>query len=264
MKNSEEGNWTTKDWVKKLKQQAEDSKKYRHKLYKKVDMKNKRKILDVGCGTGAVTMDIAEFTKGEIIGIDIDKEKFKHAKNLLTNVHNIKLMEADVLNLPFENETFDLVLFNIVLIYITDHQKAVNEMTRVTRKNGIVLATLEPDYEKRIDYPESPVAPLILKRMEEIGADLCTGRKLKYLFTKAGLKTKVGMDTETDEYILLKDDKKHLKTFTNEFWVIEKVFSKYGWTKEQIEKYKYEEIERIKSGLSFHFTPCFYAIGKKI
>ena len=38
MSNSKEGDWTTKDWIKKLKSQGEDSKKYRHKLYKKVEI----------------------------------------------------------------------------------------------------------------------------------------------------------------------------------------------------------------------------------
>ena len=42
-----------------------------------------KKILDVGCGTGAVTRDIARLTKGKVLGIDIDKKKLKHAEKLL-------------------------------------------------------------------------------------------------------------------------------------------------------------------------------------
>ncbi len=254
--------WTTEDWAKKLKQQADESKEYRHRLYEKVDLKNKRRILDVGCGTGAVTMDIALLTKGEVIGIDIDGEKLQRAERLLSDINNAKVMKANVLDLPFDDETFDLVMFNIVLMYIKDQQKAVNEMVRVTQKNGVVLATLEPDYAGRIDYPENKASPLILKNMEEIGADLYTGRKLKYLFSKAGLKTEFGIDTESD-YILLKGDKKRLDMFLNQFWVLEKLFQKNGWTKEQIKKYKLEETHRIENGLSFSFTPCFYSIGRK-
>lgn len=258
-----EDDWTTEDWAKKLKQQADESKEYRHRLYEKVDLKNKRRILDVGCGTGAVTMDIALLTKGDVVGVDIDDGKLQKAERLLSDINNTKMMKANVLDLPFENETFDLVMFNIVLMYIKDQQKAVNEMARVTRKNGIVLATLEPDYAGRIDYPENPATLLILKNMEKMGADLYTGRKLKYLFSKAGLKTEFGIDTESD-YILLKDDKKRLDMFLNQFWVLEKLFQKDGWTKEQIKKYKTDEIKRIENGLSFSFTPCFYAIGRKI
>ena len=46
------------------------------------------------------------------------------------------------------------------------------------------LAALEPDYASQIDYPESPLKPLVLKQMTELGADLETGRKLKVLFNK--------------------------------------------------------------------------------
>jgi ubiquinone/menaquinone biosynthesis C-methylase UbiE len=254
--------WKTDDWVKKLRQQAEDSKEYRHKLYERVELKNKKRILDVGCGTGAVTEDLALLTSGEVVGIDNDPEKLEHAKKLLKGAENVRLMEADVLELPFDDEYFDLVVFTIVLVYIKDQQRALNEMARVTKKGGVVLATLEPDYAGRFDYPACPYVPLMLKSMEELGADLYTGRKLKALFNNAGLRTEVGMDTESD-FILHKDDTKSLERFQRDFWVFEKLFKKANWSEEKIKKFKIEEINRIKSGQSFHFPPCFYAIGKK-
>jgi ubiquinone/menaquinone biosynthesis C-methylase UbiE len=176
-------------------------------LYEKVDLKNKKRILDVGCGTGAVTRDIALLTRGDVIGIDTDTEKLRHAKRFTIDTPNVRSMEADAIDLPFEDEMFELVVFNIVLVYIKDQQKAINEMARVTQKNGVVLATMEPDYASRINYPEDQLFPVALRYMEEISADLCIGRKLKVLFNRAGLKTEVGMGTETD-YILIGDDKK--------------------------------------------------------
>jgi len=255
--------WTTDDWVRKLKHQADDSKVYRHKLYEKVDLKNKKKILDVGCGTGAVLYDMAHQTDGKLIGIDIDKEKLDQAKGLLKDLKNVELMEADTLDLPFEDESFDLVTFTIVLIYISDQQKAIDEMVRVTKKGGIVLATLEPDYEARIDYPENPVAPLFLKQMIDLGADIRCGRKLKVLFTKAGLKTEVGMDTECG-FPYSKDDENLAKKFEELFWVYEKLFIKEGWSKDKIRQYREEELKMIKEGMNFKFAPGFYAIGKKL
>ena len=91
--------WNIEDWIKKLKQQAEESREYRHTLYNKVDLKNKNDILDVGCGTGAVTLDIAESTNGDVVGIDIDTEKLKEAERGLSDIHNVKLIEADALAL---------------------------------------------------------------------------------------------------------------------------------------------------------------------
>lgn len=255
--------WTHEDWKRKLQQQSEDSMEYRHKLYEKVDLKNKRNILDVGCGTGAITMDIAQCTGGEVIGIDIDKEKLQEAEKLLEDISNVTLKEADVTDLPFDDGTFDLVIFHLVLIHIKDQQEALKEMARVASKNGIVLATLEPDYDSIVSYPENPVVPLWVKTVKDLGADLQTGRKLKVLFSRAGLKTEVGIDTET-EFIFIRDEKKQEDTFLNHFWVKEKILKNNGWTVEQIEEYKENQLEIIKNGQSFFFAPSYYAIGRKI
>lgn len=264
MSKTKSPKWTTDDWIKKLKQQAENSSKYRHKLYNKVDLRNRNKILDVGCGTGAVTLDIASFTNGEVIGIDIDTEKLQEAERALAKVPNIKLMETDILDLPFDDGTFDLVVFNIVMMHIKpkDQSRAVAEMARVTKKGGFVLGTCEPDYEARVEYPEDEMTQLIFDNIKEVAADVAAGRKLKVLFNEAGLQTEVGIDTE-DDFILIKDDRVWLARFKQDFWLMEKIFRKAGWTTEQIEKFKKNKMEKIKNGLSFMFIPCFYAIGKK-
>jgi len=253
---------TTEDWARKLSQQAEDSRDYRNKLYNKVDLKSKKKILDVGCGTGAVTFDIARMTTGEVIGIDTDTEKLEKAKAVLKDVQNLRFMEGDASNLPFENETFDLVAFNIVLMHLKKQQRAINEMARVTKKSGYVLATLEPDYASRISYPEDSASKLIVNDIKNRGADLFAGRKLKTLFNSAGLKTQIGMDTNND-FILVNDNEISLKRFSDDFWIFKRLLEKNDWTKEKIEEYKQEKSQLIKDGLTFHFLPCFYAIGKK-
>ena len=262
MSDNENDNWNIEDWIKKLKQQAEDGKEYRHALYHKVDLKNKKEILDVGCGTGAVTLDIAQSTKGNVIGIDIDTEKLEEAGKVLSNIPNIKLMEADVLNLPFEDETFDLVVFTVVLMYIKDQQKAINEMARVTKKGGYVLATLEPDYASYISYPDDVIGPLVIKYMESLGADAKTGRKLKFLFSSAGLKTEMGLETAGD-LIIMRDDDKLLENFNKSVWVVEKMLKGFDWTEKEIAEYLDVKEKRWKSGTQFAFMPSFYAIGKK-
>jgi len=259
----EEQTWGQSDWSKKLSQQAEDSREYRHKLYNKVNLKNKKFILDVGCGTGVITRDIAQFTSGDVVGVDIDDIKLQEAEKNLADLPNVKLKKANVLFLPFDDASFDLVVFNIVLTYVKGQQKAINEMVRVTKPGGHILASLEPDYAARIDYPHNPIGPMILRQMEELGADLSTGRKLKYLFSNAGLETEVGMDTDSD-FVYSRDDVKLLEKFYKLFWVYEKLLKKNGWSDEEIKKYKHNESEKIRKGLCFHFPPCFYAIGKKV
>ena len=255
------GLFSTEDWVNFLKEQAHHTKEYRYNLYEKVDVKTKRNILDAGCGTGVITYDIASLTTGDVTGIDIDSEKLEHAKLLLSGT-SVNLIQANVLQLPFKDETFDLVLFSVLLMHVKNQQRAVNEMTRVTKKNGIVLATMESDHAGALYYPDSKVHPLFLKDLEEMGSDQCMGRKLKYLFCNAGLRTEIGLSTHVFD-VMNKSITEQLTEFLNRFWVAEKLFYKNEWTEKQIEDYRQEQIELIENGLNFHFLPVFYAIGKK-
>jgi ubiquinone/menaquinone biosynthesis C-methylase UbiE len=263
MTENEKTNWNIEDWIRKLKQQAEDSMEYRHALYDKVDLKNKKNILDVGCGTGAVTLDIAQSTNGQVTGIDIDTEKMEEAQKVLSNIPNIKLMEADVLNLPFEDDTFDLVLFSVVLIYIQDQQKAIDEMVRVTSKGGYVMATLEPDYASYMTYPDDVIGPLVVKHMKRLGADVKTGRKLKHLFGSAGLKTEMGLETAGD-LLISKNDELILENFYKTSWVVEKMLKGFDWPDREVKEYLDDLEKRCKAGTHFAFMPSFYAIGKKV
>jgi len=251
---------TPDEWARILKKQAEYTKEYRYALYKKVDMQTRKNILDVGCGTGAVTEDIAALTEGRITGIDIDDRKLEYAKKELPG--HVNLMVADVLNLPFKDNTFDLVAFSIVLTHIREQQKAVTEMTRVTQKNGIVLATMEPDYAGRVTYPEHEADQVFAKFLEEIGVEMQTGRKLKYFFGKAGLKTEIGVYTDIFDFIN-EDGKKQAKRFSENFGRTEELLVKNGWTSQKIQDYKQEMLELIENDLTFSFCPCFYAIGRK-
>jgi ubiquinone/menaquinone biosynthesis C-methylase UbiE len=251
---------TPEEWAEILKKQADYTKTYRHTLYEKVDIQTKKKILDVGCGTGAVTEDIASLTDGYITGIDIDDLKLEYAKSLISD--RIHVMLADVLQLPFRDETFDLVVFSVVLTHIHQQQKAVNEMTRVTCKDGIVLATMEPDYAGILNYPESEADLILRESFEDIGVEMYTGRKLRYFFGKAGLKTEIGLFSDYSN-ILNEDGEKQVESFLKYFEKTEKRLVDYGWTSQQVEEYKQERLELIKNNLLFSFCPCFYAIGRK-
>lgn len=251
---------TTEEWIDILKEQADYTKEYRHNLYKKVGIKNKREILDVGCGTGVITADIALLTKGHVTGIDIDDKKLEYAESVVPD--NVNLAIADALELPFEGRTFDLIVFHVVLMHIRDQQKALNEMVRVTKKDGIVLAALEPDYAGELCYPENKARLSLLKHTEEMGVDLYAGRKLKYLFRKAGLKTEIGICDISLDFVN-RDTEEKLKDFSKHFPSSKKLLLTIGWTEPQIEKYKQEMLEMIQNDIGFSFIPAFYAIGRK-
>jgi len=259
---AEDDEWTTDDWVRKLKQQADDSRPYRQRLYDRVGLARADRVLDMGCGTGAVTLDIAQSTRGQVVGIDIDEAKLEEARRLLEVIPNVEFQVADVQDLPFPDCSFDLVTFNIVLVYVPDKQRALLEMARVVRPGGHVLATMEPDYAGWFQYPEGDFIHLFYEQLREMGADLETGRKLKWIFTKAGLRTEVGMDAD-DEFIFQRDDARKLARFDEEVWFYRKLLGMSGWSEKVAKAHIAEERERIEAGLSFNFMPGFYAIGTK-
>ena len=259
----EEDLMSTDDWKRKLEQQEIESREYRHRIYKMIDLENMGKILDVGCGTGAVTRDIAQITRGHVTGIDIDQRKLERAEEYLVDLENVDLIHGNAQELAFGDGEFDLVIFHIVLLYIKDKQKAVRECARVCKKGGLVVASLEPDYEGRLIYPEDPFREIQLRNARKLGADTKCGRKLQYLFKKAGLKTEVRLDQDTD-YIHIKDPKKKLKMFVDNWWLQERMFWDTGWSNNEIEKYRKEMASLIENGLLFDYPTAFYAIGRKL
>jgi ubiquinone/menaquinone biosynthesis C-methylase UbiE len=252
---------TLEEWDKMLKRLAEETREHRHNLYKKVDINKKKIILDVGCGTGVITADIASLTDGHITGIDTDNKMLAYAKQHLPD--RVTLLQADGLHLPFNNNTFDLVVFNLFLNHVTHQQKAVTEMARVTKKGGIVLATMEPDYAGGFSYPENEGDRLFKTHFKERGIEMHTGRKLKYYFSTAGLIPEVGLCMNVIDS--LKDDpEKQTEKFLETFERTEKFLTRIGRTKQQIQEYKEKQLGLIRKNVVFSFDASFYAIGGKL
>lgn len=254
--------FSTEDWTRKLRDQARDSRAYRRKLYDRVGLGDCQRVLDVGCGTGAITVELAELAAGRVVGVDIDDSKLERAREAFGHVGNLEFRHGDAQDLPFPDGTFDLVTFTIVLVYVPDQERALREMARVTRPGGHVLATLEPDYASWIEYPPGEVVGRFLDQMRAMGGDLETGRKLKWLFSRAGLVTEVGMDTQ-DDYVYQARDARRLERFDQDRWVFKRLLTGAGRSEEEADRSIDEERARIEAGLSFNFMPAFFAIGRK-
>ena len=91
------------------------------------------RILDVGCGTGANLMMLADYGKAE--GVDISQQAvdFCHARGL----QSVKLGAAE--ELPYENDSFDLVTALDVVEHLDDDVAGLREMRRVLRPDGHLL-----------------------------------------------------------------------------------------------------------------------------
>lgn len=114
-------------------------------------------LLDVGFGPGTITLDFAEITApGRVVGIENTQAPFAVAEANAASRHvtNLDLVLADVMSLPFPDDSFDLVHAHQVLQHLTNPVGALEEMARVCRPGGLI-ATRDADYAGMFWYPES-------------------------------------------------------------------------------------------------------------
>jgi ubiquinone/menaquinone biosynthesis C-methylase UbiE len=98
-------------------------------------------ILDAGCGTGIFTLDILS-SGSKVIGLDLSLSMLMRAKKKLKE-YPFQMVLADMLNLPFQESSFDKVVSVTALEFIEDGKAAVGELFRVTKTGGrIMVATL--------------------------------------------------------------------------------------------------------------------------
>jgi len=250
-----------KNFIKKLELQALETSEERIPLYMEAGVKDAKLILDIGCGSGIVTRDIVRLTKGMVVGVDGSDDMLKVARNVLNSHKNIELCMGNADMLPFCDSTFDIVTCNLLLMWVDKPQKVVDEMARVTKKGGRVLATLEPDYGGKLHWPENSLVDPIFagEAIKRKGGDPHIGRKLRYFFVKAGLQTKVGIGNNR---IWNCEEDKSYYLHSRDFYV--KALRDAGLNEKEIDKWEYEYLKSLDEGVQLNFFPQFYAIGKKL
>ncbi|MEV6162924.1 methyltransferase domain-containing protein [Streptomyces sp. NPDC052052] len=115
-------------------------------------------VLDVGCGPGTITADLAALVApGRVTGIDTSREILDQAADVVTErgLDNVEFTTGDVNSLDFPDDSFDVVHAHQVLQHVGDPVQALREMRRVCRPGGIVAAR-DSDYAAMTWYPEIP------------------------------------------------------------------------------------------------------------
>ncbi len=100
-------------------------------------------VLDVGCGPGTITAELARIRhEGTTIGIDSSEEVIAVATADYPKSArpNLSFRVGNALNLPFDDNSFDLVHAHQVLLYTGDPAAGIREMRRVCIPGGIVAA----------------------------------------------------------------------------------------------------------------------------
>ncbi len=95
-----------------------------------------KRCLDAGCGGGRYSIAMARLDAAEVIGCDISPEGLADAWRRAMGVPNVFFEEADVLNLPYPDESFDFVCCSGVLHHTPDPGRGLREVSRVLRPGG--------------------------------------------------------------------------------------------------------------------------------
>lgn len=116
------------------------------------------KILDLGCGPGTITADLAaQVPQGGVIGIDAVETVISQARDhgKSRGLTNLTFQTGDANNLPFNDGEFDIVHCHQLLQHVKDPVGILKEMRRITKPGGIVAAR-EADYSSFAWYPDPP------------------------------------------------------------------------------------------------------------
>lgn len=172
------------DWHSRYAQQATWTRDLRTYLFDKAELTRAHRVLEVGCGTGAILSELV--TPASLYGLDMDVIALNECK---THVPEAMLVRGDGLSLPLADRTFDIAYCHYYLLWVGDPLQAVLEMKRVTRERGHIVALAEPDYPNRIDKPDELIqlGKWQTESLRNQGADPGLGARLAEIFFQAGI-----------------------------------------------------------------------------
>ncbi|MEO2069611.1 MAG: methyltransferase domain-containing protein [Desulfurobacteriaceae bacterium] len=126
--------WNAEDYAR----HSASQKKWAKELIDKMNLKGHEWVLDIGCGDGKVTAEIARHVpKGRVVGIDISEEMiaFASQKFPTSQYPNLIFIRMDASALSFR-EKFDIVFSNAVLHWITNHKPVLKGIYQALKPNG--------------------------------------------------------------------------------------------------------------------------------
>jgi len=151
------------------------------------------RVLEVGCGVGAQTVQLVTRSPGiELVAVDISEESLAAAKARMAAEApdaRVEWHHGDLFELPFADGTFDHLFLCFVLEHLPEPQKALAILQRLLRPGGSITV-IEGDHESAFFHPRSTEAQKVIDCLVELqaaaGGDALIGRRLQPLLKDAG------------------------------------------------------------------------------
>ena len=149
------------------------------------------RVLDVGCGTGALSCAVADAVRSaRILGVD-PATAFVAQARLDAPTDRLRFVAGDAQHLPFADGSFDRVVSLLALNFVPDPARALREIIRVTRPGGVIAAAVW-DYGEgmqmlRAFWDEAGAGDPAAAARDERHMPLCSERELPRLWLDAGL-----------------------------------------------------------------------------
>ncbi|MBT3321134.1 MAG: class I SAM-dependent methyltransferase [Anaerolineae bacterium] len=154
-------------------------------IFSQIGRDENSRILEVGCGTGAILSQI----NFPVYGLDLNLNALKEASvHLQAPIQTLAC--GDAFSLPYANSSFDILFSHFLLLWLPNPKKAIEEMMRITISNGHIVFFAEPDYSQRVDKPIelAELGQWQADALRARGANPDIGGKLAELCHEAGIK----------------------------------------------------------------------------
>jgi ubiquinone/menaquinone biosynthesis C-methylase UbiE len=199
------------------------------------------RVLDIGCGTGSITKDIAKLVgpTGYVIGVDNTESFVAEGKKLFADVENLELIHMDILDFESE-EKFDLIISARTFQWISTLDKAIDKVKSLLKPNGQV-SILDYNHEAINWTPKIPASMqnfynMFLMWRKDAGMNNRIGFDLIDIFEEHGF----------DQIEIFNSDEHYERMFPGHVEKI-KVWSKVAGSKQMVEEGYISDEDRLQA-----------------
>lgn len=236
------------------------------RLLASTNIKSGDHVLDVSCGSGLVTLPIAEAVSstGSVAGIDLSEGMIKKAqlRTEKLNFSHVSFKQMDAESLDFENNSFDAVVCSLGFMYFPNPGKALKDMYRVAKPSA-EISTLVWGARKECGW--ASIFPIVDKRVK---SDVCplffqlgSGNALKNAFESVGFE-----DVSSDRFSLQLNFEDDEQACVAAFWggAVALAYQKFdNQTREKAQKEYLDSIQSFKKEKGYNI-PGEFVIARGI